>query len=439
MIALYEPLCKSHSHEVFNAGFIELYAIAFPEEELRVIAEETHINHLKNIIEQEPYSARVLFVPTRWPKSWKWFGALKGLIVMYRASRSWRKTQDQKIVFLSFDSVVLVIAKFFLGNREKKSPPILFVVHGILESVGNASGRNNNINPRGAVSTAPLSVAATLRRAFSILLENPVRFIGSLFARSSRVLVKPLDTLFQYVTPTLLTALRWRNSSQHQYILLSDHIQQYLSDSNHIRDISFQTIPLPRKMTDWSPAPHGCKVIFGVFGYGLPSALETIFKMLQDAEVYGSYEVRLIGNMPRYLSRYRNVLLMRESALLRSEMEQFNRDVNIQLILYPSDSYRLSASGSIFEALAYSKPIIHLSNPCISFYNAPNHRIGFEVDTLNDMVMKMTEIINNYQSMRGLFEEFHNNLRVVRRKYGLDSSVRRLKRFYVKEQATHPS
>jgi hypothetical protein len=95
-------------------------------------------------------------------------------------------------------------------------------------------------------------------------------------------------------------------------------------------------------------------------------------------------------------------------------MERHAGDVDAFLILYDRRRYRLSCSGSIFEALSYGKPVLHLGNPCVAQFDTPEHEIGFRHDDLESLARTIAEMANDYQRARVLLLARHHNIARLR-------------------------
>ncbi len=91
-------------------------------------------------------------------------------------------------------------------------------------------------------------------------------------------------------------------------------------------------------------------------------------------------------------------------------MEKYVQDIDIFLIIYDKSRYRLSCSGSILEALSYTKPILHLSNDSVNYFNRQEAPIGFCCDDLEELANKMVEIIDNYSSYEDELQGFRDNI-----------------------------
>lgn len=429
MIYVYEPLCRDISHESFNAGFVELIAKAFPEESILIYAHDSHISVLLDRLDLKYKSSpRSRFEQVDWPSSWTFFSAIRGFIILYKLSREWDKAGGAKVVFLSYNKIVLALLKLLEYLDKERFGKILLVSHGLLEEISSKSVGMSH-NPRD-MGRGVISMAIIRRRLLQFIGEDKglKKTAYKIFSKIICKIREKLDVAFNRITPSLQEIMAWGDSQQIRYLLLSDHIAPILNDLVSLKGFMHYSVPLPREMKGWSPAPHGSKPIFSVFGYGNPIAIKEVLEYLEISNIHKEYEIRLIGCMPRYLYGYRNVVMPSPGdVMIREDMEEWNREVNIQIILYPADYYRLSCSGSIFEALAYNKPILHLRNPCISYYNNITLPIGYQVENLKDVATEIQRISNEFNNLEDEISVFHNNLKILRDKYSIDRAVPRFR------------
>jgi glycosyltransferase involved in cell wall biosynthesis len=209
-----------------------------------------------------------------------------------------------------------------------------------------------------------------------------------------------------------------------------------LKNYPELKSLNTSVIPLPVIMRNMNLAPIKKKIIFGVIGYGLPQAFLKLLTLLDRMRISDDYEIRLIGMQPSLtlFKKYSNVVVSIPSTnhniLTRSEIERDIEDVNIQIILYPNNSYQLSQSLSIFEAIRYMKPVLHINNPCINFYNNSKKPIGLMCQSLEDMARTIKKLVEDKNYTFNLLKLFKYNLISVRKEYSIDRSVARLKNIY---------
>jgi hypothetical protein len=105
--------------------------------------------------------------------------------------------------------------------------------------------------------------------------------------------------------------------------------------------------------------------------------------------------------------------------LPRAEMERHAADVDAFLILYDRSRYRLSCSGSIFEALSYGKPVFHIGNPCVAAFDAPDRPIGFCDADLEAVARRVIAMADDYAAARAALAERRQNIIAVRARLGM--------------------
>jgi hypothetical protein len=166
---------------------------------------------------------------------------------------------------------------------------------------------------------------------------------------------------------------------------------------------------------------------FATFGYGNPAMLQKVLIELGKRKISKPYEIRVIGMDASGTDGFQNVYCPSPGKRLeRREMEKYARDIDIFLILYENDQYRLSCSNSILEALSYMKPVIHLDNDCINTFNLKERPIGICCHSVEELVLTMEDIIDNYQERLQLFNIFRNNILPMRNKVSIENSVQNI-------------
>ncbi|MFH6994874.1 hypothetical protein [Flavobacterium sp. FlaQc-48] len=84
------------------------------------------------------------------------------------------------------------------------------------------------------------------------------------------------------------------------------------------------------------------------------------------------------------------------SALLNRD--DFNNRVNeldYILFFYPKNSYNITASGAIMDAINFEKPILALKNAYFQYVFKKYGSFGFLFENINDMVLKVEDLSNN--------------------------------------------
>ena len=430
MIYFYEPLCKKNSHEVCNAGFLDLFLKAFPNERIIFYSHETHISCIKHelSLDNKLRKYNISFKKISLSNEENFWSFIGRYFFFLKEKKKWDKKPNNKIIFLSYNRSLLKILKllFIEGSRARVS--LLLVTHGNLEEINKSRSYSN---PRDNFIN---------HESFFIRLINkitsPLILLNLVYRKTKEILLRIISIPYLLVLPNLKVLLTSFNPAFCRYILLSEHIQKELNNYKELKSLNTSVIPMPVIMKNMNFARIKKKVIFGIIGYGLPSALLKLLNLLDRKRILGDYEIRLIGMQPSatLFGKYSKVIVSRSSVnyniLTRSEMEQDIKDVNMQIILYPSNSYELSQSLSIFEALRYNKPIIHINNPCVNFYNDSKNLIGLKCQTLEDMANTIKKLVDNKNYTSNLLKIFEKNLMSVRKQYSINSTIAHLKFIY---------
>jgi len=169
---------------------------------------------------------------------------------------------------------------------------------------------------------------------------------------------------------------------------------------------------------------------FAIFGYGDSKILYNLNSILEKLNIKSHFEIRIIGMDNRATTSFPWITFPSNgNTLSRTEMETLLEDIDFNLILYTKDRYSLSCSASIIEAISYEKPIIHLENPCISYYNM-NNDIGYECSDLLSMAKKIEEIVLNYNQELNNIKSFKINLATSRNFLSPDNNLKRFSKVF---------
>jgi hypothetical protein len=438
MIKVFELICREQSHEVFNAGFLNLICRAFPDEDVVFFAHQSQINCVENELVRS--GAGVLRV-TGYKVSLPFFDGIiyftRLFVFLSRHLFNTEKSKINFIIFLSYDRTILLVLKLLLRLHPNFNECILLNTHGILEEAFNSG----YINPRDHKNPRKSLIQRT-RKLFLELKKHPVyglrKLINFIYSNISNLMMKP----YQMLVPKFKDVFKMRFPETVGYIINSGHIIDKMQTIPELANTNAFLIPLPRIMREASPISLGEKIIFAVIGYGMPENLNSLIELLLIANPSPEFEIRLIGLQPTSFKKYPFVRIIEKSdkkMLTRAEMEEHIKDVNFQIILYPFESYHLSQSGSIYEAFAYCKPIIHLSNPCANYYNNTRNSIGRRCETLTEMASFIGELITNREFAEDFYKNAYQNLLYVRDLYGIDSSIPKLKSAIDSSKSSHNS
>ena len=430
MIHIYEPICRQHSHEVCNAGFLDLFLKAFPNEKIIFYSHETHMLCIKHelSLNNKLRKYNLSFKKISLSNEENFWSFIEKYFFLLKEKKKWEKKLNNKIIFLSYSKSLLKILKLLFREGSQARISLLLVTHGLLEEINK---NRSFINPRNNFKNPELFFIKLINK-----ITSPTILLNLVYRKTKEIFLRYLSIPYLLILPNLKVLLTSFNPPFCRYILHSEHIQKELNNYKELKSLNTSVIPMPVIMKNMSFAVIKRKTIFGIIGYGLPGALLKLLNLLDRKCISGDYEIRLIGMQPSttLFEKYSKVIVSRSSVnnnnLTRSEMESDIKDVNIQIILYPNNSYKLSQSLSIFEALRYNKPIIHLNNPCINPYNDLKNPIGLKCQTLEGMANTIKKLVENKNYTSNLLKIFEKNLANVRNQYSINTSIARLKFVY---------
>ena len=430
MIYFYEPLCKKNSHEVCNAGFLDLFLKAFPNEKIIFYSHETHMLCIKHelSLNNKLRKYNLSFKKISLSNEENFWSFIEKYFFLLKEKKKWEKKLNNKIIFLSYSKSLLKILKLLFREGSQARISLLLVTHGFLEEINK---NRSFINPRDNFKNPELFFIKLINK-----ITSPTILLNLVYRKTKEIFLRYLSIPYLLILPNLKVLLTSFNPPFCRYILHSEHIQKELNNYKELKSLNTSVIPMPVIMKNMSFAVIKRKTIFGIIGYGLPGAILKLLNLLDRKCISGDYEIRLIGMQPSttLFEKYSKVIVSRSSVnnnnLTRSEMESDIKDVNIQIILYPNNSYKLSQSLSIFEALRYNKPIIHLNNPCINPYNDLKNPIGLKCQTLEGMANTIKKLVENKNYTSNLLKIFEKNLANVRNQYSINTSIARLKFIY---------
>lgn len=171
------------------------------------------------------------------------------------------------------------------------------------------------------------------------------------------------------------------------------------------------------------------KIVLGVVGFmtkdkGLASLLD--FSQRLSNEVFSQkLDIRVIGKNPSLINvnKYPFISWSGTDVLPRNIFENKIKELDYLLFFYDEDTYKLTASGALFDALLFEKPSIYLSNDY--FDDAIGNRsIGYRCSSVDEMVKTVEKIIETGDAKYG---DYVCNLRELKDKFSIKYNADLLK------------
>lgn len=417
MIAVVEPQCLSFSHEKVNSGLLACLRKAFPHEKIVLYAHRTHIEALKAMFDRDGVEmgdieyCHVEFKPYLNP-----FVFLGYFLQLFRIFKKQIRMGNRKFFFLSYNSPLLFVLQKLTGVAAFKDLKMTLVMHGGFEKIATEAPPSVSLR----VSRFP-SVNTGMREKLrkngiiGIFRKLPKLIWNRYF---SNFWVSRMDKWFPE-SSVLLNP----NPDHFRFLALSPHILSNVKKLIPELNISLQALVLPTVFAKPKNTVSNKYPKFAVFGYGNSIYLHNLLLHLQGLKIHSPYEIRVISMDIRGTQGFPNVTCPSEGkTMTRSEMENYAFDIDMFLILYDQNRYRLSCSASILESMSYLKPVLHLQNECIDFFNQPDLPIGISTKSLEEMALEIKNIAENYPAFQENFENFRSNIFKLREVHSIERS-----------------
>jgi hypothetical protein len=418
VIVICEPQCREISHEKVNSGFIYGLRLAFPEEAIKFYADISHIQAIKEILIHDKVAVEdIEYMPIKFRSSFSIVGMAAHYFLFSRIFSETLASKTDRVFFLSFSPTILYVIKRLKQRRKYVNMKFAFVLHGDFE---NISSETYQPEPP---TTPPASNIDKIRQ--TKLGDLPRRISRFLGRRLDSRIVKPWQSAIAGLFPTK-GMIEWKPSDDVRYIALSPHIAPNAGEFIDVKRLNMHTVVLPTVFAEPFPMPNNAYPKFATFGYGNSTMLWRILLELESKGTKKPYEIR--GMDTGGTDGFPIVTCPSPGKrLTRAEMEEQAQDIDMFLILYEENRYRLSCSGSILESLSYMKPVLHFNNDCVNTFNKPDSPIGFRCNTTEELASMMVDIIENYQKYTYEFQTFRENILKLRKECSIENSVVQIK------------
>lgn len=410
MIVICEPSCKSFSHEKINEGFI--YVInKLHTDDILFLAHKTHWAVLKkSLLKNKVDISRINFVNISVSTNGS-FDLLYSLKNIFKLKRISKKFKVEKIIYLSSSKGLLFCLKNILPLNIKK----YFVLHAELEELRDEIKLDEQL--------IEMPIQSNIQKLKKINLK--------IFKNKFNLILKRLDPFQNFINRHAIKHLiEQKHDSSFNYLVISEHIYLNLKNKIDLKNLNISYINYPQLSYNIPTKSKNEYPKFAIFGYGDSKMLYNLNLILDRLNIKSPFEIRIIGMDNRATSIFPWITFPSYGQTLsRTEMESLLEDIDFNLILYTKDRYSLSCSASIIEAISYEQPIIHLENPCISYYNK-NEKIGYECADLSSMAKKIKEIILNYSEELNRINEFKQNLLKTKERLNPSKNLQRFKQVF---------
>jgi len=380
MILVVEPQCYGYEHSDVNAALLAVVRGAFPTEMILFYAELSHLNLVKENTLLHKISSieyHSIGIPNKkfsdarrlcaeWAFAKHVFHIAKGL-------------KARRIIFASITSAGLWSIKLLI--RKYRNLDVIVIPHSILES----------ITDRPSIK-------------------------------------KPWVFLFWFRYALII----W-NMPRLRYLLFGESKGNELCEILPKLQSHVQSINLPYFFKDYKKTLKSTSTLmrFGSFGeWHNKKGTDVFFKLASEVHQKtdkNKSEFILIGHIgdPAMRKKINTELIIPsiDRPLIREKFEEYANKIDYAIFCFKPKSFRLTVSGSFYDALSYIKPIIAIKTPFFEYYFNEMGDIGYLCDDYNEILILIIDLIHNKPIKR--YTEQCNNIIKGRELLGVaNSSVR---------------
>ena len=371
-VIVVEPQCWGFEHSAYNAALLDTVCRAYPAHEVAFCGETTHLNYVKEETDRGGISDRIDFrsvnIPDRAASNW---GRLPlELALCGQVFEEADKQGAAAAVFCSTTSTGLLAIKIMMRIKRVRAPTVA-VVHGCLSSI------------LGPMPRRPWNWLVALKHVLALPHPENLRLI----ALGDSI----LDNI-RKVQP----------KRQHQWSCL-DHAYLWPSDGNP-SDEGHPDFRVDANGIAWFGADTGRAAVhplrFGFLGAGM-KGFETFCRVADEvAPSPEEAEFVMAGFYPsdpkkgRPTSRY--VPVVPDRPLTRAAFESLVRRLAYVVWTAQPDRYRLTASATFVDALAFLKPGIYLRNDFVEHYFQRMGDIGYLCGSPEEIAQTIRAIMSSF-------------------------------------------
>jgi hypothetical protein len=366
MLIVCEPQCYGFEHVNINAALIAVLRNAYPDRRIVFFAEKHHLHDVEKILNVHSINNVTLCemaIPERTATGFVRF--IKELSLCKKVFKFAHDNGCNRLLFGSITREGLYSVKAFLIIF--RAIRCYIVPHSILET---------------------------------ILAQPPLRPWRSFF---------------------------WWNCSRLTYIVLGESIcKQLISTFPAVKDyVNFIDHPYFYKYMDAIRRPKSDTIIFGAFGVASrQKGSQMLFSMAEEINktatilrpqfiLIGSILDKALKEIPAHCVSIPSP----ETPLTAEQFDYYASSIDYSIFTHTMDLYRLTASGALFDAFSYIKPIIAIRNPFFEHYFSVMGDIGYLCDDYDEMLSVISEILNHFPSDRYILQ--CNNILLGREKINI--------------------
>lgn len=340
MIVVYEPFCVGLNHVPINSDFLLIISKEFPKESIVFLADKNHIN---NVQQKICISTNIIYQPINIiePRNGKLksiFNERKNIIQILK---KYKKEMNLFFILNSHPHTM-----FFAKKYTNKKIPIIFVLHGNLEE-----------------------------------LKRKKRFYQ----------------LGYWIKPAFVYK---KNRSNMKFIVLGESIKKNVLKYLDFINKDLIAVPHPYNMYENNivATKDNSKIVLGMIGSFSPEKRsELIFSLEERIRKLGitNIDYLLVGADDKNgFPNGTNIKILGngDKKLGDKEYNLGIEQLDYILFFWPNDSYMMTASGAIHDAIAHRKPIISIRNAYLTWVFEEVGDLGFLCNDFDELVETVEKI-----------------------------------------------
>lgn len=341
MITVYEPWAHEWMHYQFNKNFLKILLMVYGNQKIVYYGSSDQIKLLQNEINANNLEFVSIHIPDYSKDN-------KALILCneYRNLQKISTLMFNELFILQNMPHTMFFAKILMKNRS-----IFFMMHGGLENFN----KKNKFYKVAYYTKFAFKYEFARKNFKYVVLGDSIRNNLLKFIKSSKGNIISIDHPYTVLEHSFINN---RGNNDNEYLIGGIGLATFDKNSNKIFDL--ERFLLMRKFLN-------------VHLYHV-----------------GKFECQIPGNT--------SVILSNTEALLTED--QFNKQINVLdyvVFFYPTYSYKLGASGVIFDAIMHEKPIIAIKNDFFSYIFERSGNIGYLFDTFEELCECVSQISLGYK------------------------------------------
>lgn len=352
-ITVIDTFSYNNFHTVFNASMLSIYSSIY--DEINYYGQLSNYENIKKIITQDTFSKINFNRTTGIEKNGKYQLLAKYLYSAFTSLRSLYVNRNNGVVIFHNNNFILLYAFIFLAKRIKKVKIVIFC-HGELGILTDLSNNGKLVRiERYILRKCLIQKYIPDNLNFIVLGDSILNEIQKQLPEKNKACFFSLD---------------------HPYLFTECCFHDMQCNSS-FSVVKLGVIGLTNKSKGLNEFIELAKYIQQ---NRLPIQLIHIGEIIYDISILESLGVKVVKRINGELDRdsyIRNI-----------------KEVDYTLFLYPKESYKLTASGAIFEAINQNKPIISLNNSFFEYIFDKTDSIGYLYSDLETLKNKLIELID---------------------------------------------